>query len=350
MTCSCIVGRTLTPKALQALDEALRTGAGTLGELARSYGLSKSPLGRHKLQCLGIEKSHEGRFREAPPPGDVPGTAAGDGDGPPRARANPPAADAKIGAGDVPGTARIDAAALGASLLHPEALGVTGFAAQVGFIADLLSSAGGWKDRRSVKALSAAWGLGHDAIHERHRAAAVLASADRGAMAEALENTIGLVTAGAEECEEQAKALEAPVVLDDGKEIPASEDARQLALKYRQLGAKNRATRMRLEGLLVSRMSISIEGDPRLAGLWPVLWAALGEVDAAAAEHRQVHERRVRSFVAAVERLTGGPLPPEVMELVTADDAGPTAAERVKEAIVRYEEQTGGRSERRLGA
>jgi hypothetical protein len=81
-----------------------------------------------------------------------------------------------------------------------------------------------------------------------------------------------------------------------------------------------------------------------------VLWAALAEVDAAAAEHRQVQEQRVRSFVAAVERLTGGPLPPEVMELVTADDAGPTAAERVKEAIVRYEEQTGGRTERRLGA
>jgi len=229
-------------------------------------------------------------------------------------------------------------------LVHPEALGVAGFDAQVRFIADLLSgTGGGWRDRRSVKALSAAWGLGPDAIHERHRAAAVLAGTDRGEMAAQLENTIGLVTAGAEECEAAAAKLENPVDAN-GDPRPASEDEIALALKYRALGAKNRGVRMRLEGLIQARVSVSIEGDPRLAGLWPALWSALGELDAGLREREQVHAARLRAFVAAVERLTGGVLPEDVAALVAGAEELPCAVDRVRAAIVRYEEQTGART------
>jgi hypothetical protein len=227
--------------------------------------------------------------------------------------------------------------------VHPEALGIAGFGAQVRFIADMLTS-GAWKDRRSVKALAAAWGLGHDAIHERHRAASVLAGTDRGGTAEQLENTIGLVTMGAEECEAAAKALEEVRVGDDGKPIVPSEDAIQLALKYRALAAKNRGVRMRLEGLLVSRVSVSLEADPRIVGMMRALWTALSEVDASLREQRQVQEQRVRSFVAAVEKITGGPLPEEVLALVAGGESIPSVVETIEGAVKRYEEQTGGRT------
>lgn len=362
MSCSCIIGRTLAPDRLQALDDALRAG-GTLGALARAYGLTKPTLGRHRLACLGLEKSREGRFKERPAPTPAPLRDGGetarddqltDRDGPPRARAEPSQDRAVASSHETAETARdggaprIDAAALGAGLVHPEALGIAGFGAQVRFIADMLTS-GAWKDRRSVKALAAAWGLGHDAIHERHRAASVLAGTDRGGTAEQLENTIGLVTMGAEECEAAAAKLENPTD-SDGNPRPASEDEIALALKYRALAAKNRGVRMRLEGLLVSRVSVSLEADPRIVGMMRTLWAALGEVDANLQEQRQVHEQRVRSFIAAVEKITGGPLPEEVLALVASGEPIPSVVDTIDLAVKRYEEQTGGRTPGRLEA
>ena len=363
MSCSCIIGRTLPPDRLHALDEALRAGASSLGELATSYGITKPTLGRHRLACLGLAKAHEGRFKERPAPTPAPSRDGGetarddqstDRDGPPRARAEPSQDRAVASSHETAETARdggaprIDASALGAGLVHPEALGIAGFGPQVRFVADMLTS-GAWKDRRSVKALAAAWGLGHDAIHERHRAASVLAGTDRGGTAEQLENTIGLVTMGAEECEAAAAKLENPSD-SDGNPRPASEDEIALALKYRALGAKNRGVRMRLEGLLVSRVSVSLEADPRIVGMMRALWTALGEVDASLQEQRQVHEQRVRSFIAAVEKITSGPLPEEVLALVAGGESIPSVADTVDLAVKRYEEQTGGRAPGRLEA
>jgi hypothetical protein len=151
------------------------------------------------------------------------------------------------------------------------------------------------------------------------------------------------VTSGAEECEAAAYALEHPTN-EDGKPIPPSEDAIQLALKYRALGAKNRGVRMRLEGLLVSRVSHSLEADPRIAGLWPALWEALAELDARLQERAEVEAARLRAFVAAVERLTGGPLPAEVAALVAGGEAVPNVTDTVDLAVKRYEERTGGRT------
>ena len=364
MSCTCVIGRTLDAGALSKLDEALRTGTASLGKLAAEHGLKKPTVGRHRLVCLGLDRQHGGTFRErspaspdAPDAPDAPrdgGETARDDrpperDGPPRARAKPAkdredspsretaetvreTANGSTTASAAASTAaptpeipprRRSAAVLGDGLVHPEALGVAGFGAQVRFIADLLSGAGGgWKDRRSVKALCAAWGLGPDAIHERHRAAAVLAGQDRGGTPAQLENTIGLVTAAAEECEAEALKLERPTD-ENGNPIAPSEDARQLALKYRALAAKDRGVRMRLEGLLQTKVSISVEGDPRLAGLWPVLWRALGEADA-----------QVRAYAAEASRLAGGVVP--VAEL-------PDVVALVKAEIRAYEERLGGR-------
>ncbi len=359
--CSCIIGRTLAPDRLHALDAALRAG-GTLGALARAYGLTKPTLGRHKLRCLALTPEHGGRFAERPAPSaeDVrrPETsqpipeavARNERDVPPPARAEPsehredstPEAERE--------TSHETAVALETAVrLHPDALGVSGFAPQVRYLADVIAR-GGWKDRRSVRALAAAWGIGRDAVRERHRAAAVLAGEDRGTTAETLENTIGNVTMGAEECEAQAARLEAPTVLEDGKTIPPSEDARQLALKYRALAGKSRTFRAKLEGLLVSRVSVSLEADPRIAGLWPALWEALAELDARIQERAEVEAGRLRAFVAAVERLTGGPLPAEVAALVAGGEPMPCAVDTVDAAVKRYEERTGGRTPGRLEA
>jgi hypothetical protein len=330
--CTCVVGRTLAVERLAALDEALRSGADSLGRLAKEYGLAKPSVGRHKLQCLGIEKSHEGRFVEAVRrPETARDDGQRDGDGPPRPRAEsskPREVAERETSHETEEPARIGAGVLASGLVDPAALGVAGFAAQVRHIADMLTT-GQWKDRRSVKALCATWGLGRDAVHERHRAAAVLASTDRGAMAEQLENTIGLVTAGAEECEGEALKLEHPTN-EAGEPIVPSEDARQLALKYRALGAKNRGVRMRLEGLIQTRVSISLEADPRIQGLWPVLWETLAELDAARARH-----------LAAVEKLTGGTLPAEEL---------PSATDMIEAAVRRYEERIGARAPKGLAA
>ncbi len=354
MSCTCIVGRTLAPEALAELDAALRAG-GTLGALAKAHGLTKPSVGRHKLRCLALTPEHGGRFAERPapsaedvrrpetsqPPPEV--VARSERDVPPPARAEPsqhredstPEAERE--------TSHETAVALETAVrLHPEALAVVGFAPQVRYLADVIAR-GGWKDRRSVRALAAAWGIGRDAVRERHRAAAVFAGEDRGGPAESLENTIGLVTAGAEECEAAAYKLENPVD-SEGKPRPASEDELALALKYRALGAKNRGVRMRLEGLLVSRVSISLEADPRIAGLWPALWEALAELDARLQERAEVEAARLRAFVAAVERLTGGPLPAEVAALVAGGEAVPNVTDTVDLAVKRYEERTGGRT------
>ena len=354
MTCTCIVGRTLAPAALAELDAALRAG-GSLGALAKAHGLAKPTLGRHKLRCLALTPEHGGRFAERPAPSaeDVrrpetsqptPEVVARSGrDVPPPARAEPSEHREDSAPEPERETSHETAVALETAVrLHPDALGVVGFAPQVRYLADVIAR-GGWKDRRSVRALAAAWGIGRDAVRERHRAAAVLAGEDRGTTAETLENTIGNVTIGAEECEAQAFALENPKD-QDGKPIAPSEDAIALAFKYRALAGKSRTFRAKLEGLLVSRVSVSLEADPRIAGLWPALWEALAELDARLQERAEVEAGRLRAFIAAVERLTGGPLPAEVAALVAGGEPMPCAVDTVDAAVKRYEERTGGRT------
>ena len=266
--CSCIIGRTLSPDRLQALDEALRAGE-PIRELGRVYNVKRSPLGRHKLGCLraggtdrGQDGGQGGTEATAPP---------GDRDEAPHARVP----TGQTGAGDVPGTERDN----GSFREHVRELA----GAIVRFE---------WKGRRSVTSYSERWGLSREAVRERYRAASAIAGLDRGDLAEALEVALGEAVRAAEHCGQKAAELEEA----------ADVDSVMLAIKYRALEKGWTEKRWQLEGLLVSRVSVSLEADPRIVGMMRTLWTALGEIDANLQEQRQVHEQRVRSFIAAVEK------------------------------------------------
>jgi len=286
MSCTCPIGRTLAPEQLQALDDALRTGT-PLRELEREYGVKRSPLGRHKLGCLGASSK----------PGTEHGQSGTDLPAPPRDKTEAPRARVPtegIAPRDVPGTRDTGS-----------------FAVHVRELADTIVR-WEWKGRRSVTLYSERWGLSREAVRERYRAAAAIASLDKGDLAEALEVALGEATRGAEDCGKKATELEGDV------------DMLAEAVKYRALEKGWTEKRWQLEGLLVSRVSVSLEGDPRIAGLWPVLWEALAELDAG-------RER----FLEKVEALTQGALPGDVL---------PVPSEVVKEAVRRYEQQIGARS------
>jgi hypothetical protein len=76
-------------------------------------------------------------------------------------------------------------------------------------------------------------------------------------------------------------------------------------------------------GLTERRVTISLETDPRLAGLWPVLHAALEDVD-----------RMLDAYRGEVEKMTHGALPSAPLPKVQA---------HVLDAVRRYEAEIGAR-------
>ncbi len=74
--------------------------------------------------------------------------------------------------------------------LAPHANGAKTFVEQSLVCADMIAT-GAWEGRASVRWLSALWDLSADAVRERHRAGAVAAQADRGAIEAERQNGIG---------------------------------------------------------------------------------------------------------------------------------------------------------------
>jgi len=116
------------------------------------------------------------------------------------------------------------------------------------------------------------------------------------------------------------------------------------AAPYRALVLKAIGQFSQIAGLVQQRLSISREAEPRSAGLWRALWEVLGEVDAELREREAVDARRLATFLGAVERLTGGPLPAEVVALVARTEATPAVVDTVRAAVRRYEERIGARA------
>lgn len=85
-------------------------------------------------------------------------------------------------------------------------------------------------------------------------------------------------------------------------------------------------------GLTERRVMISLEADPRIAGLWQVVHAALEDRD------RQ-EEERARRITELVESLNGGVLPEGFADML----ALPPVQEHVRDAVKRYEADIGAR-------
>lgn len=103
-----------------------------------------------------------------------------------------------------------------------------------------------------------------------------------------------------------------------------------LAAKHDDLQRQATMAFAQLAGLVQTKVSVSLDGDPRFSGMLRAIRAALDDYD------------RMRvAFVAEVETMTGGSLPAAAL---------PPAREHVTAALRRYEVELGARSPARLGA
>lgn len=180
--------------------------------------------------------------------------------------------------------------------------------------ADLLLS-GRWK-RATAARLAELWGVDRGTVGNYRRAGQIVRASLGLDLEEKLEDTLAHLLRMQEENERQAKQCEA------AKDYATAAKYRSIALNARQKYAET-------AGLVQQRVSISLESDPRIAGLWRVLWAALAELDAARVAH-----------LAAVGELTGGAPGTEL----------PMASTVVREAVRRYEAAQGARQGERAGS
>jgi hypothetical protein len=294
-----------------AIDEALRGGASPRA-VAAGCGVGKTAVYAHRRTCLGVTL-------DAPPatePTNAPSSPADmSADTCPDTRGQPPAPPPRAREAGDPKLA-------------------ISYEDRVRFCADILVR-GQWSGRPVVRWLCEVWGVHRDAVHDYRRAGAVLAAGDRGDLAESLEDTLGAFRKQEEDATREAERL--------AEEDPGS------AARYQAIAHKARTSAAQVLGLLTTRISISLEADPRIAGLWRALWEVLGEVDAELRERESVDARRLSTFLGAVERLTGGPLPAEVVALVARSEAVPSVVDTVRAAVRRYEERIGARSAGSLG-
>lgn len=105
-----------------------------------------------------------------------------------------------------------------------------------------------------------------------------------------------------------------------------------LALKHDSEQRRAIESYASVAGLLERRVSISLEADPRIAGLWQAVHAALEDRD------RQ-EEERARRIVELVEQLNGGVLPEGLADVL----ALPSVQDHVRDAVKRYEAEIGAR-------
>lgn len=103
-----------------------------------------------------------------------------------------------------------------------------------------------------------------------------------------------------------------------------------LASRHDDLARKALALYAEFAGLVQRRTVVSLEADPRIAGMYQAILASLEDFD-----------RLRAAFLGDVEKLTGGPLPASSL---------PSAFEHVRAAVKRYEGEIGARANARLAA
>lgn len=178
--------------------------------------------------------------------------------------------------------------------------------------AELLMT-GQWKTTTAAE-LAAVWGGGIAAISNYRRAGQVARAAMSLDFEEKLDDTLAHFLRMQETNERLADEREA-----------AGDHAE--AVRYRAIARAARRDYAEVGGLIQHRMSVSLEGDPRIAGMYQAILAALEDFD------------RLRgAFLAEVEKLTGGALPTAPL---------PSAREHVRNAVKRYEGEIGARAEAR---
>lgn len=210
--------------------------------------------------------------------------------------------------------------------IEKEALGAVDFESRSLLCSRILAK-GEWDGLFVSRALAAAWGVSLDAVTNYRRAGAVANAAARGDTSELLEDTFGSYRTQERECHAASLELER-----QGRHGEAS--------RYRDLAQKARARITEVAGLLQHRITISLEADPRFAGLIAAQFNALEAFDALAAQQHAETERVVQALLAEVERLNGGVLPAGLPELPVAL---PSAQEHVRGAVKRYEAEIGAR-------
>lgn len=295
------------------ISEALRQGM-PVRVVADIHKASKTDVGEHRKDCLRL-----GGRDDRPNPERSPKEAA---EGPATTLAAPKGGRRK--APDKPGQAGPDSADKDAGTegatdvpkyrpprarppLDPKL--ATSFDERVLVCADMFAT-GQMNGHRTAAWLSSLWGVGRDAIAQYRRAGEVVARADRGDTSELMEDALGACRRDEEDALRLAEWLE---TLGEF----------QAAGRYRELAQKARAKYIEVAGLVTQKVSISLEADPRIAGLWRVMHATLEELD-----------RAREAYIAEVAKLTGGPVP--TAEL-------PVPSEHVTAAVRKYEAETGGR-------
>ena len=200
----------------------------------------------------------------------------------------------------------------------PDLAAATTFDARSLVCAELLFG-GQWKTS-TPKDLATAWGVNLEAISNYRRAGAVARQAMSLDLDEKLDDTLANLLRQQEQAERIAEKLEAARDFGEGA-------------RYRAIALQARRHYADVAGLVQHRMSISLEADPRIAGMYQAILAALKDRD------RQEDARRVSfdTWLGEVEKLTGGVLPPGLPEWL------PSAREHVREAVKRYEAEIGAR-------
>ena len=186
---------------------------------------------------------------------------------------------------------------------------------------------GQWKTS-TVPELARAWGVDPAAISNYRRAGQVARAAMTLDLAEKLDDTLAHLLRMQEANERQADALEARGAYTE-------------AARYRATALQARRHYAEVAGLVQHKVSLSLEADPRVAGMYQAILAALEDRDRQEAER----EQRLGAWLVAVEKLTGGVLPEGRPEAL------PSVREHVRDAVKRYEVDLGARTEaRRIAA
>ncbi len=190
-----------------------------------------------------------------------------------------------------------------------------------------LQARGAWNGLLTTIALAELWGVDRPAIGNYRRAGSVACAASRGDIGEMLEETLGAYREKERLCDDIAAQLEA-------------KGRHQDAARYREMAKRARDSFATVAGLMQHRMTISLEADPRIAGLYAAQLAALEDFDRMAEQQRLDVQRVLQALLSEVERLNGGVLPAGLPEL---PPALPSAKDHVRDAVKRYEAEIGAR-------
>lgn len=188
-------------------------------------------------------------------------------------------------------------------------------------------SAGQW-NAATVSRLMRVWGATEAALSNYRRSGKVALAAVSGEdHARRLDHVLASLQLQADENEALAKSYEARGRLT-------------LAAKHRDLQRRATMSFAEIAGLNERRMSVSIEADPRVAGLYQAILGALEDRDRQEAERA----RELAEWIAEVSKLTGGVLPHGLPAAL------PSVRDHVRDAVKRYEAEIGARSAPRLAA